>query len=171
MSYDNCGWNKPKSICWECANACNNRCSWSEALVPVEGWDAEPTVCNGGLESYLVKSCPQFVQDSPESRIRDIDTDGCLALIGKLLEMTHDDYVKGTDTAGKEIERFIRGRGASSLHQIQEPGKVIQKLRDERDEYRREKEEKKKKRLEEELAMKTEPAPEPDPEQFDQNWR
>jgi hypothetical protein len=50
---------KRESICWNCANACG-KCSWSNGtFIPVKGWQAEFTVCNG-TPSYLVSSCPKF---------------------------------------------------------------------------------------------------------------
>lgn len=65
------------SICWFCENAVPNRdgtrgCSWSKAFKPVEGWDAEKTVLftgywnskRFGTDSYIVKSCPEFIGDS-----------------------------------------------------------------------------------------------------------
>lgn len=63
------------TLCWKCANAVPNRegtrgCSWSKEFKPVEGWDAEKTVLftgywnskRFGTDSYIVKSCPEFVE-------------------------------------------------------------------------------------------------------------
>ena len=54
-------------LCTTCARA-SGFCSWSRKLVPVEGWDAEPTSVkavsnNGSYESYRVKTCPLYIQD------------------------------------------------------------------------------------------------------------
>lgn len=58
---------KKETLCWRCQNF--SKCSWSRG-VPVENWDAEPTVVqdwsDGVLEeihSYCVNSCPQFKSD------------------------------------------------------------------------------------------------------------
>lgn len=63
------------TICWECRNAVPNLeklcgCSWSIFFVPVDGWEAEPTIINHGYRddgtlipparSYNVKKCPYF---------------------------------------------------------------------------------------------------------------
>ena len=57
-------------------------------------------------------------------------------MIEKLLLMTHDDYVTGTDDECKKIERFIRGRGASKVHMITNPKAVVKKLKQERAKYK-----------------------------------
>ena len=63
------GKNSPsKTICWDCQNAVYG-CSWSKHFVPVEGWDATPTMlyakdkAHGGVQSYEVHRCPQYVPD------------------------------------------------------------------------------------------------------------
>ena len=63
------GRNSPsKTICWDCQNAVYG-CSWSKHFVPVEGWDATPTMlyakdkAHGGVRSYEVHRCPQYVPD------------------------------------------------------------------------------------------------------------
>lgn len=51
------------TICWECANACGG-CSWSRKKAkPVPGWDAIRHDLYGGIESYIVISCPEFAPD------------------------------------------------------------------------------------------------------------
>ena len=50
------------TLCWECANATGN-CSWSEDLIPVEGWVAEYST-KTKEDSYRVIACPEFVRDS-----------------------------------------------------------------------------------------------------------
>lgn len=56
-----------QTLCWDCENAANGGCSWSDRLVPVEGWDADykpvritPTRI---LDSYMVNKCPEFVAE------------------------------------------------------------------------------------------------------------
>ena len=71
------------TLCWLCANATNEGCSWSKSFTPVEGWEATPTTIQGGynaklrlengkivqtsvereIPSYKVHSCPEFIQD------------------------------------------------------------------------------------------------------------
>ena len=54
--------------CWDCANAANNGCSWSDRLEPVDGWTAIPTVKSqfrcAPLHSFLVTDCPEFKRDA-----------------------------------------------------------------------------------------------------------
>ncbi len=60
-----------KTLCEVCGNACGG-CEWTEAYVPVPGWDAvrrdvtNKTVWNGKTrcqreESYVVLRCPKFL--------------------------------------------------------------------------------------------------------------
>lgn len=58
------------TLCWYCQRAVGG-CSWSRKFKPVEGWDAIPTKIWYGhkaepLQSYIVKSCPQFLGDGHE---------------------------------------------------------------------------------------------------------
>ena len=142
MSYENCGRGTVSTLCWKCAKACGGGCSWSKSFTPVEGWEAVQTKNKTGAgddePSYLVLQCPEFVPDSPESRIKHLDDDGCMALIYHTLEKTREDYIRGTDAMGQWIEKFIRGRGASRVHQIQNPDAVIAELKELRAKYREE---------------------------------
>lgn len=130
-------WDKESSICWDCANACRKGCSWSESFTPVDGWEAEHIVDEEkNWDSYRVISCPLFVHDTPENRIRDLNTEGCIRLLEQLMKITREDYINtsklGTDESSKlhkEIERWIRGKGASRLHMIADPEKVIRELK------------------------------------------
>lgn len=67
---------KISTLCWCCAKATTGGCSWSANFVPVEGWEATPTIIKEGLltpsetgkyyresHSYRVHSCPEFVED------------------------------------------------------------------------------------------------------------
>lgn len=61
--------NKP-TLCWTCKNAVPNfkkkiGCSWSIALEPVAGWDAEQH-CVDGVTSYRVDSCPYYICDKKD---------------------------------------------------------------------------------------------------------
>lgn len=59
----------PRSICWDCANACG-KCSWSRNFTPVKGWEAIPTKIiaskSFNASSYIVCACPKFDRDSTE---------------------------------------------------------------------------------------------------------
>jgi hypothetical protein len=59
---------KKDTICWECKRS-TGFCSWSEKFIPVEGWEATPTIIkianNTGKnkatdESFIVHKCPLF---------------------------------------------------------------------------------------------------------------
>lgn len=68
-----------ESLCWTCQNAVPNKengCSWSINFKPVKGWDAirQDVMHNGGkerwtrpLESYKVRKCPCYKEDSAVS--------------------------------------------------------------------------------------------------------
>lgn len=51
-------------ICWNCKNA-TGHCSWSKCKKPIEGWVAFPVITKdreGGIRTYNIKSCPQFIK-------------------------------------------------------------------------------------------------------------
>ncbi len=68
------------TLCWCCEKYAGG-CNWSDHFLPVEGWEATPTVIKEGINtytrvhsgqievtqrishSYKVHSCPEFVQD------------------------------------------------------------------------------------------------------------
>lgn len=113
------------TLCLHCTNACNRGCSWSDDFTPVDGWEAE---YNEKLDSYYVISCPKFSEETEENKNRNLDTEGCLLLVERVLEVARDDYMKSTEAMQKQIQRFIRGRGARRLTQIEDPEGVIQRL-------------------------------------------
>ena len=124
--------------CWECAKACNGGCSWSADFTPVEGWTAEETVDCSGATSYMILECPEFVKEDRENRERpELNTDGCLALIQRCLEVTRDDYLAAEEKSQAMIRKFIRGRGASRLHMIGDPEGVIRMLDHDAREYKK----------------------------------
>lgn len=59
-------YDKPRSLCESCGNACG-KCSWSDGtFTPVDDWDATPTKVTMSpitVDSYFVNSCPKFVPD------------------------------------------------------------------------------------------------------------
>jgi hypothetical protein len=130
--------NQTDSLCWLCGNACGG-CSWSESLTPVEGWTATKEKLYGGLESYNVIACPLFWKPEEGCGLRwqDLDDKGCELLVSRLLEISREDYIYGRETTQKEIERFLRGRGASRLHMISNPEAVIRHLKKEAFEWKK----------------------------------
>ena len=117
------------TICWECAKACGG-CSWSVNFTPVEGWTAENTVNAAGVKSYIVQECPEYVKEKRENRDPEmLDTQRCVEMIERLLEVTRIDYIKGNNKTQKEIESFLRGKGAAKVHMIQDPEAVIAMLK------------------------------------------
>lgn len=62
---------KPKTLCWDCANAVPDKrghgCSWSRDLIPVKGWVATKGQYN--QSSYRVEKCPEFVVDASPSKV------------------------------------------------------------------------------------------------------
>ena len=52
-------------LCFNCSYATGG-CSWSRQFVPVQGWDAEPTIIRDSesddISSFRIKSCPQFLR-------------------------------------------------------------------------------------------------------------
>lgn len=78
---------KQEQLCAKCANACGG-CRWSDDLLPVEGWDAEPTkvyIDSGTpMDSFLVKSCPMFKPDGPR-HVKSLTDDAFYRLIYAML--------------------------------------------------------------------------------------
>lgn len=126
---------KDNTLCWDCEKACNGGCSWSRAFIPVEGWKANPDINGNGVESFLVIECPEFSKEDRESRTRDLDTEGCVRLLEQMMKITREDYIKGGPESMRMIEKFIRGKGASRLHQISDPERAIRLLREQRKAY------------------------------------
>lgn len=63
---------KQKQLCEECRNACGG-CRWSDELMPVVGWNAEPSKIyidkRKPIDSFHVIECPEYVPD----RKRNVD--------------------------------------------------------------------------------------------------
>lgn len=57
--------------CWDCAKATGG-CSWSDHLIPVQGWAAVPTELKNSKMSvvedgsYIVIDCPLFIRDAED---------------------------------------------------------------------------------------------------------
>ena len=78
------------NICWECGNACANKCEYIRSGQAIKGWTAQK-----GKGNYLISQCPNFV------------TDGDIGLknIAKALGWT-DGMILGCLRYGK-IERIV----------------------------------------------------------------
>lgn len=46
------------NICWECGNACANKCEYVRSGRAIKGWTARK-----GKGNYLISKCPNFVTD------------------------------------------------------------------------------------------------------------
>ena len=130
---------KPQTLCWQCKKACTNGCSWSREFVPVEYWDAEFTMVGPGIGSAIVHWCPEYAYEDREKRQWDLNNSGCVSLVERVLEMARTDYIEGTEMQRREIQRFLRGRGAARLHQLANPEAVIAMLDEARADYVRKK--------------------------------
>ena len=131
---------KDQTICWGCANACNNGCSWSRGLVPVEGWTVKEV--HPGIS---VMSCPQYKKDDRKnSRPNDFDNDGCLELLKAIGRTMYKDYIEGegryksgcpeekNDTIvknRKDTEHFLTSKYGRTLMMLTDPESTIQELR------------------------------------------
>lgn len=51
-----------QTICWQCQNA-TGHCEWSKNFKPVKGWKAKETKIYDKVQSFVVLSCPKFIQD------------------------------------------------------------------------------------------------------------
>lgn len=54
-----------EQLCWTCQRACGD-CSWSQSLIPVEGWTATPSsIKTTGKEepTYHIELCPLYIPD------------------------------------------------------------------------------------------------------------
>jgi hypothetical protein len=94
-----------ETLCWDCKKAIGG-CTWADKSKPVDGWDAEKTIVRnesyGDMESYCVKSCPEFERD--EKRI---------VLVKEVIEMLGWDKRgrKYQNSTIKEIEKTLAEKG------------------------------------------------------------
>lgn len=84
---------KQKQLCETCGRACGG-CRWSDELLPVDGWDAEPSKIyinkRKPIDSFYVKSCPEYRPDGPKN-IDHLTNDAAYRLMYALLfAMVHD---------------------------------------------------------------------------------
>lgn len=114
-----------ETICWTCKNYA--KCSWSRG-VPVEGWDATPTICdilirNGEperyIESFCVHSCPCYEDEdkmllSAKELARFLGVGAATVYLrhkqpyGELLlqAMVEEKGYKLCDISGKKIKKY-----------------------------------------------------------------
>lgn len=57
-----------ETLCWRCQHSTGkNMCSWAQRFVPVQGWDAQPTLLASSQgkmqDSFHVRKCPQFEKE------------------------------------------------------------------------------------------------------------
>lgn len=126
------------ALCWKCAK-CTGKCNWSREFEPVAGWTVEKTIGADKKEHITVLACPEFAQEDRKNKVwcENMDYEGCMQMVYKVLEFARQDYIT-TDKQKTihEIESFIRGKGASRVHLISDPERVIRKLRNDRKEYK-----------------------------------
>ena len=46
------------NICWDCGNACANKCDYIRLGTEIKGWTARK-----GNGNYIIEKCPNFVSD------------------------------------------------------------------------------------------------------------
>ena len=84
---------KQKQLCETCGRACGG-CKWSDELLPVDGWSAEPSKIyinkRKPIDSFYVKSCPEYRPDGPKN-IGHLTNDAAYRLMYAILfAMVHD---------------------------------------------------------------------------------
>lgn len=127
---------KDNSICWCCEKSCTAECSWSREFIPVDGWTAEPWKTANGVDSFLVRECPEFVKEIREGRDwQKLDNEGCVNLVERVMEVARFDYIRCRKEELIRIEKFLKGKGASRIHGIQNPDQVIRVLQNQRRVY------------------------------------
>lgn len=59
-----------EQLCWNCKNACANRCCWMRDFTPVPGWVAKQVAQKNSDHgpywgpTYAIESCPNFVKET-----------------------------------------------------------------------------------------------------------
>lgn len=81
-------------LCESCENACGG-CRWSDELLPVEGWNVEPTKVyidkRKPIDSFHVKSCPMYKPDKTHN-IQSLTDEAFYRLIYAMLFALVRDY-------------------------------------------------------------------------------
>lgn len=85
---------KEDQLCAKCRNACGG-CRWSDELLPVEGWNAEPTkiYINKGkpIDSFHVIACPMYIPDRKKN-VDHLTNDAAYRLMYAILFSLVRDY-------------------------------------------------------------------------------
>lgn len=108
-----------ETICWTCKNYA--KCSWSRG-VPVEGWDATPTICDfvirdgeveRAIESFCVHSCPCY-EDEGKMLLSAKDLARFLGVNVKTVYLRHEqpygEYLLKAATEAKGYKLYISGK-------------------------------------------------------------
>lgn len=102
------------SICWNCRHAIpsvSTGCNWSKNFIPINGWDVIQNE-NEDIESYKVKRCPCFEEDTAESRrVYQIKNDNAAVRLAEIIlksQVTHykdllRNYAKAFDNRVKFV--------------------------------------------------------------------
>lgn len=121
-------WKDLPTLCILCAKACG-KCSWSDDLEPVPGWEAKPTwikmTTTTCLPSFFVYTCPEFYPGRGKTAPDKLSDGGCVALMQAVLAKSREDYVLGSEEDRQAVERWL---GKSQW--ITDPGSAINELRD-----------------------------------------
>ena len=119
---------KKNTICWHCANACGG-CSWSDELIPVNGWNAVETRINCIGQGFIVMGCPEYIEEAPGHRKRpdEFDPDGCERLIQRMTAAAADDYIKISEMRS-DVTRWFRSKMFANLSGAN-PEAIISKLK------------------------------------------
>lgn len=85
---------KQKQLCEECRNACGG-CRWSDELLPVDGWSAEPSKIyidkHKPVDSFHVIECPMYIPDRKKN-VDHLTNDAAYRLMYAILFAMVRDY-------------------------------------------------------------------------------
>lgn len=131
----------PDTLCWKsehskdeygvagCKYACGG-CSWSNELIPVEGWEAIPTKLGKHVESYVVLKCPKYKPHrgraffSPQR----MDTDGAEKLVQAICKKAVEDYEELPEMRSA-ISKFFHSEVFARLSDVN-PDYIIRMVRE-----------------------------------------
>ena len=97
-----------RSLCWTCAKSIptgEDDCPWVTDFSPVDGWDAIPKKV-GRLDTYEVKACPLFADDSKQRPLCDEDSP-YQRLAGAVAETAVKDYIEAATALMKKHEKYV----------------------------------------------------------------
>lgn len=117
-----------KTLCWNCRRSCQEKCSWAENGTPVDGWTATPTIRDGGLSGYAVEKCPLFDPRPLDRDPKALDSDGCVRLLEKMMQLVKADYIY-TKAERERIEKWLMSETTGLLCHISDPAVIIHELK------------------------------------------